>query len=82
MGDDMQAVLAVLGASLRFGVSHVGLATRRVREPLVSRIGERAFMWGYWLLASALFALLVVTYARVRYSGPVGLDLRASCCSP
>jgi uncharacterized membrane protein len=71
----MQSVTWVLGTWLLFGISHVGLATERVRGSLVSRLGERGFAWLYVLMASALFGALVATYAAVRFSGPRGFAL-------
>jgi uncharacterized membrane protein len=71
----MQEVLLVLGLWLSFGVTHVGLATRRVRELLVSRLSELGFGWSYTLVASVLFAALVAAYSQVRFSGPRGFAL-------
>jgi uncharacterized membrane protein len=74
----MQPVALVLGLWLLFGVSHVGLATPRLRESVVARLGERGFTWMYVLIASVLFALLVAGYAVVRVSGPAGFALADS----
>jgi uncharacterized membrane protein len=73
----MQGLLTMIGVWLVFGISHVGLAAAPVRNRLVSRLGERGFAWSFVLIASALFALLVVTFARVRGDGPPGLALAA-----
>src|SRR6186713_377169 len=71
----MQSVALVLGAWLLFGVSHVGLATRRVRDTLTARLGERGFTWTYVPVAAVLFAVPVAAYAVFRSDGPRGLAL-------
>src|SRR5688572_26294833 len=71
----MQAALLVLGLWLAFGVSHVGLTTRSVCEPLVARLGERGFMWFFSSVSWLFFTALVAGYSRVRFSGPSGLAL-------
>ena len=40
----MASVLGVTALWLVFGGTHIGLATRRVRDGLVSRLGERGFV--------------------------------------
>ena len=71
----MQDVLLVLGLWLVFGVSHVVLASRSVRQPLVARLSERGFGWVFLLVASVTFSALVVAYSHVRFSGPRGIAL-------
>src|SRR6185503_2365925 len=71
----MEGVLLVFGLWIVFGVSHVGLTTRHVREPLVSRLGPRRFLWFFTLVSWVLFTTLVAGYSRVQFSGPSGLDL-------
>jgi uncharacterized membrane protein len=71
----MQGVGVVLGLWVLFGVSHVGLATRGVRELLVLRLGARGFTWVYLLVASVLFGALVAAYSQVRTGGPPGIAL-------
>jgi uncharacterized membrane protein len=71
----MDPVLRVAVLWLLFGVCHVGLAVAPVRERLVARLGPRGFLYGFVLVASATFALLVVGYARVQHEGPVGPSL-------
>jgi uncharacterized membrane protein len=71
----MQDAVMVLGLWLLFGVSHLGLAAKRIREPMISRLSERGFAWGYIIVASVLFAALVAGYSHVRFSGPRGIAL-------
>jgi uncharacterized membrane protein len=73
----MSDVLLVASLWLLFGGSHVALATRRVREALASRFGERAFTTGYVLVASSTFAALVAGYSSVRFSEPPGIAMAA-----
>src|SRR5439155_421072 len=47
----MESVLGLVALWLVFGGTHVGLATRRVREALVSRLGEFGFGGLFTLLA-------------------------------
>lgn len=67
----------MVGCWVAFLGSHIGLAAAPVRERLVARLGLHRFMWTYLVIASLLFAALVVGYASVRDSGPRGLDLAA-----
>ena len=69
----MKDVLLVVALWMAFGVSHVGLATRTVREPLVSRLGSPGFVWFFSSVSWVLFAILVAGYSCVELGGPAGL---------
>src|SRR5438105_11902234 len=71
----MEPTLAIVCLWLVFGGTHVGLATRAVRDPLVARLGELGFRAVYTLVASATFAGLVMFYAAHRFEGAPGLAL-------
>lgn len=55
---------------LVFAGSHMGLSSRRVRSPLVARLGDRGFQGLYSLVALATFVPLVWTYYAHRHAGP------------
>jgi uncharacterized membrane protein len=71
----MEPTLAIVGLWLVFGGTHVGLATRGVRDRLVASLGELGFRILYTLVASATFAALVMFYAAHRFEGAPGLAL-------
>jgi uncharacterized membrane protein len=71
----MQSVLVVSGLWLLFGGSHVGLATSRVRQALVSRAGVQGFTWIFAVIAALSFSALVAGYSQVRFTGPAGIGL-------
>jgi len=73
----MEAAMAVSGLWGLFIVTHIGLATSRIRGALVNRFGERGFLLFYSLISSVVFAVLVAVYAAVREDGPAGLALGA-----
>src|SRR5439155_841181 len=73
----MESVLGLVALWLVFGGTHVGLATRRVREALVSRLGEFGFGGLFTLVAAVSFSVLVWFYAAHRFDGPPGLALGA-----
>jgi len=73
----METVLGMVALVLVFGGTHVGLATRRVREALVSRLGEFGFGGLYTLVAAVSFSVLTWFYAAHRFDGPPGLALGA-----
>jgi uncharacterized membrane protein len=52
-----------------FAGTHVGLSSLRVRQPLVRRIGERAFQGVYSLVALAFFVPLVRTFFAHKHDG-------------
>jgi uncharacterized membrane protein len=68
----MDPVLNVALLWLLFGGCHVLLAVAPVRERLVARFGRLGFLYGFVLVASVTFALLVAGYARVQQLGPAG----------
>jgi uncharacterized membrane protein len=71
----MQPALTVAALWLLFAGTHVGLATRSVRDPLATRLGEHGFLALYSTVAAATFTLLVVFYADHRFEGAPGLAL-------
>ncbi len=64
----MEVWLIALGWAL-FGGTHIGLSTHPVRRFLASRLGPKAFLGVYSLLALLTFGLLIFFYTNVR---PVG----------
>jgi uncharacterized membrane protein len=73
----MASVLVLTALLLVFGGLHVGLATRRVRDGLVSRLGEPGFRALFSLIAAVSFSVLVHYYTVHRFNGPPGLALGA-----
>src|SRR5207302_10991140 len=73
----MASVLGLTALLLVFGGMHIGLATRRVRDGLVSRLGERGFRTFFSLIAAGSFSVLVHYYTLHRFDGPPGLALGA-----
>jgi uncharacterized membrane protein len=71
----MEPTLAIVGLWLVFGGTHIGLATRGVRDRLVAALGELGFRAVYTLVASATFAALVTFYVAHRFEGAPGLAL-------
>src|SRR2546428_11837934 len=72
----MRSVLGLTALWLVFGGMHIGLATCRVRDGLVSRLGERGFLALFSLIAAVSFSVLVHYYTLHRFDGPPGLALR------
>src|SRR5438128_348326 len=73
----MRSVLGLTALWLVFGGMHIGLATCRVRDGLVSRLGERGFLALFSLIAAVSFSVLVHYYTLHRFDGPPGLALGA-----
>jgi len=73
----MRSVLGLTALWLVFGGMHIGLATCRVRDGLVSRFGERGFLALFSLIAAVSFSVLVHYYTLHRFDGPPGLALGA-----
>src|SRR2546425_9357377 len=71
----MASVLGLTALLLVFGGMHIGLAPRRVRDGLVSRLGERGFLALFSLIAAVSFSVLVHYYTLHRFDGPPGLAL-------
>jgi uncharacterized membrane protein len=67
----MSAVLALLGLWLAFAGTHVLLSGPALRPRLIGRIGERAFLGLYSLVALATFVPLVRVFAAHRHAGPL-----------
>lgn len=66
----MSAVIAILALWLAFGLTHIGLASAKLRPRLVGAFGERGYQGVYSLVALATFVPLVWVYARNRHAGP------------
>lgn len=71
----MAPVALVLALWAIMLVTHIGLAIVPVRWWLVTRLGERGFIWVYTAVAVVAFTALSAGYAGVRDQGPPGLDL-------
>lgn len=69
--------VAVLCAWLLFGGTHVLLGSPPLRDALARRLGERAFVAVYALIASVSLALLAAAVARFGGDGAAGLRLAA-----
>src|SRR6266704_3085569 len=74
----MRSVVGLTALWLVFGGMHIGLATCRVRDGLVSRLGERGFLALFSLIAAVSFSVLVHYYTLHRFDGPPGLALGAA----
>lgn len=68
----MEPALTVAALCTLFSATHIGLAVRPVREPLVARLGERGFTLLFSSTAAVTFALLIHTYSRLRGLGAPG----------
>lgn len=75
--NNMEPVVWVVLLWTLFISSHVGLATARVRGPLVRRLGERGFLALFTAVASLVFIALVATYADTSDAGAPGIGLVA-----
>jgi uncharacterized membrane protein len=71
----MEPAINVAVFVLLFAGTHVGLATRRVRGFLVSRLGPMGFSFLFSAIAATTFALFMNYYASVHFDGVAGLDL-------
>lgn len=58
---------------LLFAGSHIGLASHRLRTPLVARFGRNGFLLVFYAVASLTFSLLVHYFATHRLEGAAGL---------
>jgi uncharacterized membrane protein len=70
----MEPAIVVALLWMLFGGTHVGLASRRVREPLVAVLGPLGFFALFSLIATATFWALLAYYAGHRFEGVAGLD--------
>src|SRR5437899_12874031 len=68
----MRSVLGLTALWLVFGGMHIGLATCRVRDGLVSRLGERGFLALFSLIAAVSFSVLVHYFTLHRFDVPPG----------
>ena len=68
----MQPALALAVLLALFGVTHIGLASHRVREPMEQRLGAWRFSLLFSLIAALSFSALVTYYARHRFEGVAG----------
>ena len=71
----MNPAVAVLGAWLLFGGSHLLLNWPRLRTRLCHTLGERGFLLMYTMIAAVSLTLLAITVARYGGEGRRGLDL-------
>src|SRR2546427_543557 len=76
-GSSRRSGLGLTALWLVFGGMPIGLATCRVRDGLVSRLGERGFLALFSLIAAVSFSVLVHYYTLHRFDGPPGLALGA-----
>lgn len=67
----MSATLAIVLLWIGFAGSHMGLSSLRVRERLVGRLGEGAFLGLYSVVAFLFFVPLVWTYFANKHAGPL-----------
>ena len=65
-------ILALLGL---FSATHIGLATRPLRTPLVAHLGERGFVLLFSGVAAVSFSALIVGFSRLRFLGAPGPGL-------
>src|SRR5207253_10047905 len=70
----MASVFGLTAFLLVFGGMHIGLATRRVRDGLVSRLGERGFLSLFSLLAAVSFSVLLCSSTQDRFDAPPALS--------
>jgi uncharacterized membrane protein len=70
----MEPAIVIALLWLLFGGTHIGLAVRRVREPLVRAVGEYGFVGIFSLVAAATFWALIAYYATHRFTGVSGFD--------
>jgi uncharacterized membrane protein len=68
----MEPAVRVALCWLLFAGTHIGLATRRIRAALVSALGIWGFTRLFSVVAALTFALLIHTYAAVRFDGLAG----------
>ena len=66
----MSPTAAIVALWAGFAVTHIGLSSLRVRQPLIARIGAPAFLGLYSLVAFAFFVPLVWTYFAHKHDGP------------
>jgi uncharacterized membrane protein len=71
----MEPAIAVALLGILFGVTHIGLASSRLRGELVARLGTLGFTLLFFLIGAVTFSLLVHTYAGHRFEGLPGPDL-------
>jgi uncharacterized membrane protein len=71
----MDPVLGMTLCWLVFGATHVGIASRPVRDRLTARLGEIGFGLTFSLVAAAAYTLLVVWYTTHRTLGAAGPSL-------
>jgi len=60
---------------LLFAGMHIGLASRRIRNPLVERLGPLGFSMLFSAVAAVTFPPFMHYYATVRFEGAAGLDV-------
>src|SRR5262245_20680685 len=73
----MEPAVTIAGYWLLFAGTHIGLAARPIRSPLVRRLGEFGFAAFFSLVAAGACTLLVRGYAGLRFEGAPGLGFAA-----
>jgi uncharacterized membrane protein len=71
----METWITVALCWLLFIATHIGLATSRVRTPLVARFGRWGFAHLYSAVAAVTFGVAMHTFAVHQAEGPAGLGL-------
>jgi uncharacterized membrane protein len=71
----MEPVMRIALLWTLFYATHIGLATAGIRGALVGRLGARAFVVLYSVVAAVVFTALVAVYADAREQGPAGISL-------
>ena len=67
----MSPTVTIVALWLTFALTHMGLSSLRVREALVTRIGEAPFLGLYSVVALAAFVPLVWTYFAHKHAGTI-----------
>lgn len=72
----MSPTLSIVALWLAFAASHMTLSSLRLRPRIVSKIGERAFLGLYSLVAFVFFVPLVWIYLANKHAGPLLWSVR------
>lgn len=67
----MSAAVAIAALWLAFALTHIGLASAKLRPRLVEALGDRGYQGVYSLVSLATFLPLVWVYVRSRNAGPL-----------
>lgn len=71
----MSPAIAVFGAWILFGASHLMLSAPRLRDPLADRFGQYRFLAIYTLITTVSLSLLIAAVARYGGDGLGGPNL-------